>query len=73
MIKIVLLNDVELITKSTAMRLLGYSNHNSIEYLINKKNLRVFEIPNTRRKLIALDDIKKLHRFKTVNESSQKL
>ena len=61
--KIVKINNCEFVTKSTAMRILGFANHNSIDYLINKSKIGVFEIPNKARKLIPLEDLKKHSRY----------
>jgi hypothetical protein len=56
-------NNCDYITKSTATRILGYANHNSIDHIIKKMEIRVFQMGTTKRKLIPLNEIKKHPRF----------
>jgi hypothetical protein len=61
--KIIRLDNRSFVTKSTATRLLGYSNSNSIDYLVCRGKMQEFKIQGLAKSLISLDEIKSHPRF----------
>jgi hypothetical protein len=61
--KVIKINNQSFITKSSATRLLGYSNNNSIDYLVRQGKLQEFKIQGLAKSLISLDEIKSHPRF----------
>ena len=53
-------NGEELITKSEAIRMLGFSQLGSIDYYIKKKQLDEFEILGINKKLLSKKQIESL-------------
>ena len=43
-----------------AKRLLGYKNHNSINYLVQKNKLNEYEVGPLKRKLYSLQEVRNL-------------
>ena len=43
-----------------AKRLLGYKNHNSINYLVQKNRLNEYELGPLKRKLYSLQEVRNL-------------
>jgi len=61
--RIIRINNQNFITKSSATRLLGYSNHNSIDNLVRQGKLQEFKIQGLGKSLILFDEIKSHPRF----------
>lgn len=61
--KIIKLNNRSFVTKSSATRLLGFSNHNSIDDLVRRRKMQEFKIQGLAKSLISLDEIKSHPRF----------
>jgi hypothetical protein len=61
--KIIRLNNRSFVTKSSATRLLGFSNRNSIDDLVRRRKMQVFKIQGLAKSLISLDEIKSHPRF----------
>lgn len=61
--KIIKLNNRSFVTKSSATRLLGFSNRNSIDDLVRRKKMQEFKIQGLAKSLISLDEIKSHPRF----------
>jgi len=61
--KIIRLNNRSFVTKSSATRLLGFSNRNSIDYLVRRRKMQEFKIQGLAKSLISLDEIKSHPRF----------
>jgi len=57
-------NGEELITKSEAIRMLGFSQLGSIDYYIKKKQLDEFEILGINKKLLSKKQIESLSPYK---------
>tara|TARA_Y100000022_G_scaffold91911_1_gene79374 strand:+ start:2392 stop:2610 length:219 start_codon:yes stop_codon:yes gene_type:complete len=69
--KIIKLNNRNFVTKSSATRLLGFSNHNSIDDLVRRRKMQEFKIQGLAKSLILLDEIKSHPRF--IQQSSNLL
>jgi hypothetical protein len=67
---IIKLHNQSFVSKSSATRLLGYSNRNSIDDLIRRKKMREFKIQGLGKSLISMDEIKSHPRF--LSQSSNK-
>ena len=61
--KIIKLNNRSFVTKSSATRLLAFSNRNSIDDLVRRKKMQEFKIQGLAKSLISLDEIKSHPRF----------
>jgi hypothetical protein len=61
--KIIKLHNQSFVSKSSATRLLGYSNNNSIDHLVRQGKLQEFKIQGLTKSLISLDEIKSHPRF----------
>jgi hypothetical protein len=61
--KIIRLNNRSFVTKSSATRLLGFSNRNSIDDLVRRRKMQEFKIQGLAKSLISLDEIKSHPRF----------
>lgn len=61
--KMIRINNQSFVAKSAATRLLGYSNHNSIDNLIRQGKLQEFKIQGLGKSLISFDEIKAHPRF----------
>jgi hypothetical protein len=61
--KIIRLNNRSFVTKTSATRLLGFSNRNSIDDLVRRRKMQEFKIQGLAKSLISLDEIKSHPRF----------
>jgi hypothetical protein len=61
--KIIKLKNRSFVTKSSATRLLGFSNRNSIDDLVRRRKMQEFKIQGLAKSLISLDEIKSHPRF----------
>jgi hypothetical protein len=61
--KIIRLKNRSFVTKSSATRLLGFSNRNSIDDLVRRRKMQEFKIQGLAKSLISLDEIKSHPRF----------
>jgi hypothetical protein len=61
--KIIRLKNRSFVTKSSATRLLGFSNNNSIDDLVRRRKMQEFKIQGLAKSLISLDEIKSHPRF----------
>ena len=61
--KIIKLNNRSFVTKSSATRLLGFLNRNSIDDLVRRRKMQEFKIQGLAKSLISLDEIKSHPRF----------
>ena len=61
--KIIRLKNRSFVTKSSATRLLGFSNRNSIDDLVSRRKMQEFKIQGLAKSLISLDEIKSHPRF----------
>ena len=67
--KVIRFNGIELITKSEAMRVLGFANLNAVDHYIRKGRLEEYQIIGLDRKLVSLEQVKSLKTGKRqVNE-----
>ena len=60
---VIKLNNKKFVTKSSATRLLGFSNHNSIDDLVRRHKLHEFKIHGLAKSLIPLSEIMSHPRF----------